>query len=136
MKYGSLKSAEIVLYKSIFYVKNRQNFFEKKIIWKYQFRKLFLVKNIFWITLISKIISNFWQTGAPLILKIQLFPLSILIFGQKSCFLGPNIFRIPQPNWYYSAAFKKKRRKEVPWETQRKLLFYSVKGLFESFHPI
>ena len=24
-----------------------------------------------------------------------------------------------------SAAFKKKRRKEVPWETQRKLLFHS-----------
>ena len=36
---------------------------------------------------------NFW---------IQWFPLSILIFGQKSCFLGPTIFEIPQPNWYYS----------------------------------
>ena len=34
----------------------------------------------------------FWQTGAPHILKIQWFPLSILIFGQKSCFLGPTIF--------------------------------------------
>ena len=32
------------------------------------------------------------------ILKIQWFPLSILIFGQKSCFLGPIIFKIPQPN--------------------------------------
>ena len=32
---------------------------------------------------------NFWWTGAPFILKIQWFPLSILIFGQKSCFLGP-----------------------------------------------
>ena len=36
--------------------------------------------------------------GAPRILKIQWFPLSILIFGQKSCFLGPTIFKIPQPN--------------------------------------
>ena len=24
----------------------------------------------------------------------------LLIFGQKSCFLGPTIFKIPQPNWY------------------------------------
>ena len=44
---------------------------------------------------------NFWRTGAPIILKIQWFPLSILIFGQKSCFLGPTIFKIPQPNWHY-----------------------------------
>ena len=27
----------------------------------------------------------------------------VLIFGQKSCFLGPTIFKIPQPNWYYSS---------------------------------
>ena len=46
---------------------------------------------------------NFWQTGAPHILNIQWFPLRILIFGQKSCFLGPTIFKIPQPNWYYCA---------------------------------
>ena len=44
---------------------------------------------------------NFWWTGALHILKIQWFPLSLLIFGQKSCFLGPTIFKIPQPNWYY-----------------------------------
>ena len=25
----------------------------------------------------------------------------MLILGQKSCFLGPNIFEIPQPNRYY-----------------------------------
>ena len=29
-------------------------------------------------------------------------PLSMLILGQKSCFLRPTIFEIPQPNWYYS----------------------------------
>ena len=43
---------------------------------------------------------NFWWTGASRILKIQWFPLSILIFRQKSCFLGPTIFKIPQPTWY------------------------------------
>ena len=32
----------------------------------------------------------------PVFSKIQRFPLSILIFGQKSCFLGPTIFKIPQ----------------------------------------
>ena len=25
----------------------------------------------------------------------------MLILGQKSCFLGPTIFKIPQPRWYY-----------------------------------
>ena len=28
------------------------------------------------------------------------FPLSMFILGQKSCFLGPTIFEIPQPNWH------------------------------------
>ena len=26
----------------------------------------------------------------------------MLILGQKPCFLGPTIFEISQPNWYYS----------------------------------
>ena len=26
----------------------------------------------------------------------------MLILGQKACFLGPTIFEIPRPNWYYS----------------------------------
>ena len=25
----------------------------------------------------------------------------MLILGQKSCILGPTIFKIPQPNWHY-----------------------------------
>ena len=29
-----------------------------------------------------------------------LFPMSMLILGQKSYFLGPAIFEIPQLNWY------------------------------------
>ena len=35
------------------------------------------------------------------IFEIQQFPLSMLILGQKPCFLGPTIFEIPRPNWYY-----------------------------------
>ena len=104
MKYGSSKSAEIVLQKSIFYVKNPRNW--KKNHLRILIQETIFCKNIFsnfnfWTTLFSKIMPNFWQTGAPHILKIQWFPLSILIFGQKSCFLGPTIFKIPQPNWYY-----------------------------------
>ena len=34
--------------------------------------------------------------------KIQCFPSSMLIFGQKSCVLGPIIIEIPQPNRHYT----------------------------------
>ena len=44
--------------------------------------------------------GTFWQTGAPRILKIQQFPLSMLILGQKAFILGPTFFKIPQPNWH------------------------------------
>ena len=50
--------------------------------------------------------GTFWQTGAPHILKIQRFPLSMSILGQKACILGPTIFKIPQPNWYQCAGFQ------------------------------
>ena len=33
--------------------------------------------------------GTFWGPGFRYILKIQQFPCSMLIFGQKSCFLGP-----------------------------------------------
>jgi hypothetical protein len=29
---------------------------------------------------------------------VSKFPFSMLILGQKCCFLGPTIFEIPQPN--------------------------------------
>ena len=44
--------------------------------------------------------ANFWQTVIYCNHKIQWFPLSMLIFGQKSCFFGPTMFKILQPNWY------------------------------------
>ena len=31
---------------------------------------------------------------------LEKIPLSMLILGQKSCFLGPTILRIPQLNWH------------------------------------
>ena len=42
----------------------------------------------------------FRQTGAPRILKIQRFPLSMACSWQKAYILGPTIFKIPQPNWH------------------------------------
>ena len=39
--------------------------------------------------------GTFWQT----IIHWRIFK-SMLILGQKSCFLGPTIFKIPQPNWH------------------------------------
>ena len=64
-------------------------------------KKTFFFNYNFWTTLFSKIMPNFWRTGAPSSLKIQRFPLSMLILGQKPCILGPTIFKIPQPNWHY-----------------------------------
>ena len=109
MNYGLSKSAQIVLTNSIFYVKNWRNFFKKRknplrisiletIFCK---KKHHIFPNFnFLTTLFPKIMPNFWRTGAPSILKIQWFPLSILIFGQIYCFLGPTTLKIPQPNWY------------------------------------
>ena len=33
------------------------------------------------------------------------------IFGQKSCYLGPTIFEIPQPNWHLVQVSKTKKCK-------------------------
>ena len=40
--------------------------------------------------------GTFWWTIIHR--RIKKNPLSMLILGQKSCFLGPTIFKIPQPN--------------------------------------
>ena len=45
--------------------------------------------------------GTFWRTVIHCIHKIQWFPFSMLILGQRPCFLGPTIFEIPQPNWYH-----------------------------------
>ena len=38
---------------------------------------------------------------APPFPKIKINPWNQVTFIQNSCFLGPTIFKIPQPNWYY-----------------------------------
>ena len=40
---------------------------------------------------------------APPFQKIKWNPWNLVTTLQKSCFLGPTIFEIPQPNWYYSS---------------------------------
>ena len=98
-----------VLSKSIFYVKNQPIFFKKKKSFKnINLGDQFLLKlktffsNInFWTTLFSKIMPNFWWTVSHRRIFLKKFPLSMLILGQKSCILGPTIFKIPQPNWHY-----------------------------------
>ena len=46
--------------------------------------------------------GTFWRTIIRCRIVLKQFPLSMLILGQKSCILGPTIFKIPQPNWHYS----------------------------------
>ena len=36
--------------------------------------------------------------------KISFLWVRMLILGQKHCLLGPTIFEIPQPNWYYNVS--------------------------------
>ena len=60
----------------------------------------FLLKTItFEPLLFSKILPIFWQTDIYCIHKIQLFSCSLL--ARKSCFFGPTIFELPQPNWHW-----------------------------------
>ena len=46
--------------------------------------------------------STFYVRGCWIHRRIAFkkIPLSMLILGQKSCILGPTIFKIPQPNWH------------------------------------
>ena len=84
MNYGSSKSAKIVLLKSIFYVKIRRNFFLTSI-----FEPLYFLKSC----------PIFDELALPIFSKYNGFLWAyILIVGQKSCFLGPTIYEIPQPN--------------------------------------
>ena len=100
------KSAKMVLTKSIFYVKNQLNFFKNNFHFGISiFKRPFFVKTFFprlnfWTTLLSKIMPNFWWTDIPHRNLLLFFLMSMLILGQKSFFLGPTIFEIPQPNRY------------------------------------
>ena len=61
-------------------------FFEK-------IRSIFDIENWLW----KYDFGTFWQTIIHCKIVLKQFPLSILILGQKSCILGPRIFKIPQP---------------------------------------
>ena len=42
-----------------------------------------------------------WLWKYEIFLFCFLLWVGMLILGSKSCFLGPTIFEIPKPNWYY-----------------------------------
>ena len=65
----------------------KSRFVAKNRLWKYNYCT-------FWQTVIQRTIHKIWW-----------FPLSMLILDQKSCFLGPTMFEIPQPNWHYYVCF-------------------------------
>ena len=97
----------------------------------YFLKQTFFSNFNFWTTLFSKIMPNFWQTVAPRILKIQWFPLSTLIFGQKSYFLGPTIFKIPQPNWHSYIEHKNAIKGGFASLLQCTLYFSDEKAVFQ-----
>ena len=92
MNYGLSKSAKIVLSKSIFYVKNRRNFFKKKSFKNINLGEHFLFKPFFsrlnfWTTLLSKIRSKFCRPHTMSIHKIQQFHLTTVDFWAKTLLL-------------------------------------------------
>jgi hypothetical protein len=81
------KVPKLYVQSQLFNVKNQQKNFQKNSLKNINLGVF--VKNIFFLTFIfkhfiSKFMPYFWRTGAPRILKIQWYPLSTLIFGQKS----------------------------------------------------
>ena len=100
------KSAKIVLSKLIFYVKNRRNFFIFFFIDEYLFRRPFFVKkkNFFEPIHFLKSCPIFDELALPVFTKYNGFNTMVSFeyadFWPKSCFYGPTIFEIPQPNWH------------------------------------
>ena len=65
-------------------------FFEKNLL-------IFDIENWLW----KYNFGTFWRTIIHCRIVLKKFPLSVLILGQKSCILGPIIFKITQLNWHY-----------------------------------
>ena len=74
-------SPKLIFLNNFFFEKTPLIFDVENWLWKYNF-------GIFWRTIIERRIV------------LKQFPLSMSILGQKSCILGPTIFKIPQPNWH------------------------------------
>ena len=83
-------------------------FFEK--IWL-----IFDIQNWLW----KYNLGTFWQTIIQRRNVLKQFPLSMLIIGQKSCILGPTIFKIPQLN---SALYKRRFQMGINPNVDHRLL--------------
>ena len=59
---------------------------------------IFEIENWFW----KYNFGTFWRIVIHCRIVLKQFSLSMLILGQKSCVLGTNTFKIPQPNWDYN----------------------------------
>ena len=80
-----------------------KNVFKKKWSSKLTFINVFFYSLNFWLQKLTLKVW-FWHFlsncySSPDFLKKN--PLRMLILCQKTCFLEPTIFEIPQPNWYY-----------------------------------
>ena len=73
-------------------------------------RLIFDIENWLW----KYDFGTFWRTVIHVRIFLKNFPLSMLILGQKSSFLGPTIFKIPQPNWYYYIPIQPARAYYLP----------------------
>ena len=75
-------SPKLIFLNDFFFWKNSVDFWHRKLTLKVDF-------------------GTFCRTVIQQPIFLKKFPLSMSILGQKSCFLGPTIFKNPQPNWYY-----------------------------------
>ena len=59
-----------------------------------------MIKSIFDTLHFPRSCPTFEKLSFIVLKKPQWFPCNLLIFGQKSCFIGPTVFEIPQPKWH------------------------------------
>ena len=78
-------------------------------------KKIFDIENWFW----KYDFGTFWLTIIHHRIVLKEFPLSMLIIGQKSCILGPTIFKIPQLN---SALYKRRFQMGINPNVDHRLL--------------
>ena len=72
---------------------------------KMEIPSIFYIKNWLW----KFDFGTFCWTAIHQQISFLIFPLSMLILHQESCFLGPTIFEIPNSttNWHYLCVFVK-----------------------------
>ena len=75
---------------------------------KKNFKNFYLLGS--WISKFHKLETHFCELlrpRAPPFQKMKWNPWNLVTTLQKSCFLGPTIFEIPQPNWYVQCTWAK-----------------------------